>query len=145
MRKLWQTDRPTDDGSTIGRTDGVIENYASNKALHKILNIYKLFYVLFYLRTPNKNSYQGGGYEPIRVHRSYVLPSFQCFSMINWIFFIHYRSTRFSNNVPTIKLVHQYCTKPSDLEWFMSISQIVRRKTESVLIFLLILTFHDDF
>ena len=28
---------------------------------------------------------QGGGYETIRVHRSYVLRSFQCFSMINHV------------------------------------------------------------
>ena len=29
--------------------------------------------------------FQGGGYETIRVHRSYVLRSFQCFSIINLI------------------------------------------------------------
>ena len=34
------------------------------------------------------------GYETIRVHRSYVLRSFQCFSIINLIFFIHFRSTK---------------------------------------------------
>ena len=30
---------------------------------------------------------QGDGYEAMRVHRSYAQRSFQCFSMINLIFF----------------------------------------------------------
>ena len=33
-------------------------------------------------------------WKTIRVHRSYVLRSFQCFEIINLIFFIHYRSTK---------------------------------------------------
>ena len=66
--------------------------------------------------------------------------------VVNWLLsaILQYCVWAMKHSVPKIKLVHQYCTKPYNLEWFMSISHIIWRKTKLVLNFLWILTFPFD-